>query len=367
MNRRIAALIAVVVSMTSALVLILALSRVASSQEPSDIYSTKTSITIANESFEGAFPPTGWSASGHWGKANCEAALGSFSAWAEGTGGLPCTGLGNVYHPNENSQLKFGPFDLSDATGARLDFDLWLWSAEGDTFSWEASIDGINFAGLSTADVFSARWEAHSLDLSVVPGLGDLRGEDEVWIAFTWQADNFAEAFGGAYVDNVRITKEIAVGDTPTPTATATQTAPTGESAHLPVILNPLPPSPTPTPTATSTPVVTPTATSTNTPGNHPPAFPSPFRSSSSTSYEYDSSGRLVGASTTITILSPATDPDGDSVTYHWSATNGAMSGNGLIGTWERVIANGKVQGGTVTITADDGKGGMAEAELVFH
>lgn len=164
------------------------------------------SFTIIDESFESTFPPPGWSANGHWGKSNCTASTGAFSAWAEGTGSLACS---SVYHQNDDSSLVYGPFDLSDALAATLEFDLQLWSAQGDTFYWQASADGINFYGSSINETFPPAWEHRSLDLAAVPGLGDLRGDSSVWIAFKWQTDAFAEAFDGPYIDNVKITKEL--------------------------------------------------------------------------------------------------------------------------------------------------------------
>jgi hypothetical protein len=104
-----------------------------------------STFILLDESFEGTYPPLGWTASGHWGKSSCQASADSFSAWVEGAGGLACDGLESLYHPNESSQLKYGPFSLSDAVTARLTFDLWLWSSVGDTFTWGASADGINF------------------------------------------------------------------------------------------------------------------------------------------------------------------------------------------------------------------------------
>ena len=172
--------------------------------ETAPLVAGESIVAIANESFEGTFPPTGWSASGHWGRSNCQKSVGSFSAWVEGTAGLSCS---SVYHSNEQSTLTFGPFDLGDAISATLEFDLWLWSSQGDTFFWGASIDGVNFHGNSLVDAFETLWGARSLDLSAVPTLGDLRGESNVWIRFAWSTDDFAEAFDGAYVDNVQITK----------------------------------------------------------------------------------------------------------------------------------------------------------------
>ncbi len=117
-------------------------------------------------------------------------------------------------------------------------------------------------------------------------------------------------------------------------------------------------------PTPSGPPTVTPTPTpggptSTPTPGeNQPPAFPSTFQWSGGTQFQYDDLGRLIGAVTTITIDTPASDPDGDPLTYTWSATNGSISGSGLTATWTRVITFGRVAPGTATVTVSDGRGG---------
>lgn len=300
-----------------------------------------TSTILVNEGFEGTFPSAGWSATGHWGKSSCEAKTGSFSAWAEGAGGLPCTGLGSIYHPNETSQLTYGPFNLSGAVTATLAFDAWLWSSQGDSFFWGASIDGSHFYGVTATNVFSTSWAGGQLfDFSSVPTLGDLRGQSNVWITFIWRTDNFGETFEGAFVDNVVISK-----GTLRPVS------------YLPNVIRALPTSPN----------VTPNPTVVNPPGNRAPQFPSPLQTSKSTEYQYDNNGRLIGAVTTITVLSPATDADGDAISYSWSSNNGSITGNGLIGTWNRVLANGKVQGGTATITASDGKGGTAKVDFVLQ
>jgi hypothetical protein len=327
-------------------------------------------VILVNEGFEGTFPPAGWTTSGHWGKSNCEAQAGSFSAWAEGSGGITCEGLESIYHPNDLSTLQYGPFSLSDALTATLSFDRWLWSAEGDTFSWGASIDGTNFYGVSVTESFSPTWDTEVMDLSVVPDLGDLRGEAEVWIRFGWETDDFAETFLGVFVDNVIIAKEVSPiatntpgAPSPTVTSTTTQTAtPTGSSeikVYLPLVIDNV--------EADSTPTSTPTPTPTVDPENEPPEFPSPIEMETETIYTYDDLGRLIDAVTTITILTPATDPDGDPITYSWSASNGSITANGLTGEWNREISYGMVQGGTVTIIASDGRGGSAELELIFQ
>jgi|GEM_PF-4399806 len=100
---------------------------------------------------------------------------------------------------------------------------------------------------------------------------------------------------------------------------------------------------------------------------NHPPQFPSSVPTEAETQFHYDGVGHLDGATTTLKVLSPATDPDGDPVTYTWSATNGSIAGNGLSAAWERAIAFGQPAAGIAMITASDGKGGTDMFEFKFN
>lgn len=69
--------------------------------------------------------------------------------------------------------------------------------------------------------------------------------------------------------------------------------------------------------------------------------------------FEYDSVGRLKGSSTDvrITIVSPATDPDGDPLTYTWKAPQGSIVGNAYGAVWTDAD-------GSATVTVSDGRGG---------
>jgi hypothetical protein len=86
---------------------------------------------------------------------------------------------------------------------------------------------------------------------------------------------------------------------------------------------------------------------------------------SGSTQFQYDpTTGYLIGATTTINVLTPAVDPNADPLTYTWTASNGSITANGLSATWTRVIELGQPKSGTATVTASDGKGGAAPFEF---
>jgi hypothetical protein len=329
----------------------------ASTSQAALAHASNATVVLVNEGFEAQFPPSGWAASGHWGKSDCEASSGSYSAWIEGSGGKPCSGLESLYHPNEAAKLKLGPIDLTNAVTASLQFDAWLWLGSGDVLTWEVSLNDSTYHGVSVTEIFSPSWRQRSLDLAAVPGLGDIRGQPSVWIAFTWQSDNFDQSFKGVLIDNVLVAKGVGgTADPPSPTHTQApiQSATPEVRVFLPNLSKAASPTTQPSPTAT------------HSPGNHAPQFPSPLQSTSATSFQYDGNGRLVGAVTTITVLSAATDSDGDSVSYAWTSTNGSISGNGLVGTWTRLLVGGRIQGGTASITASDGKGGTDIHSFVF-
>ncbi|NJM41957.1 MAG: carboxypeptidase regulatory-like domain-containing protein [Anaerolineae bacterium] len=159
---------------------------------------------------------------------------------------------------------------------------------------------------------------------------------------------------------------------TRTPTPQSTPALPVTRTIFLPVTIRQVfSPTLTATPTPTPTPTrqTTPTKTSTPTSGNRAPVFPQPLPITASTENQLDENGRLTGAVTTIKISS-ATDADGDTLTYAWSASSGSIievSTDGLTGKWSRVISAGRIQPGTVTIVVSDGRGGTANATLNFR
>jgi hypothetical protein len=101
---------------------------------------------------------------------------------------------------------------------------------------------------------------------------------------------------------------------------------------------------------------------------NRSPRFEVPFKYEHRTRLEHDLAGNLTGATTTIT-AQPATDPNGDEVSYLWSldpASAGTLAGDGLTATWRRVLEHGRPQPGVAVLTATDGRGGKAAARFEF-
>ena len=115
-----------------------------------------------------------------------------------------------------------------------------------------------------------------------------------------------------------------------------------------------------------TTPAPTPPATPPTSSSNREPAFPGTVNHTPTTSSQYGSVGRLMGAVTTVTVTTPATDQDGDTITYSWESPTGGVQSNGLTATWTRIILQGQVSRGSLTVTASDGKGGTAAFTFNF-
>ena len=58
-----------------------------------------------------------------------------------------------------------------------------------------------------------------------------------------------------------------------------------------------------------------------------------------------------------------ASDPDGDTLTYEWSATAGRIVGTGATVTFERTGMTPPASA-TITVRVTDGRGGTAESDL---
>jgi len=169
---------------------------------------TPTWQTIFSDGFEGGFPEA-WQRRGNpgWGRTDCRLFAGTYSVWpaADGTDAvIPCT---DNYPNNVNAWLIIGPFDLTGATAAEIDFQRWQRTElDHDYLKWLVSVDDQNFYGWQSSGN-SGGWDAVTFDLSNVPPLGDLRGRSQVWVAFAFTSDG-SGADSGAFLDDVVIRKQ---------------------------------------------------------------------------------------------------------------------------------------------------------------
>jgi hypothetical protein len=151
-----------------------------------------------------------------WDDVACFSRSGDWAMWPadDGLDGLDPCFAGDDYANYMDSWLIHGPLDLTGANEAWVDFFFRNESQPGpDVFAWMASTNGIDFSGFGVSGDFTEgpHNNGHNLmrfDLSDVPGLGDLRGAPEVWLAFRFVSD--ASITGqGPFVDDVRVVIEI--------------------------------------------------------------------------------------------------------------------------------------------------------------
>jgi len=87
-------------------------------------------------------------------------------------------------------------------------------------------------------------------------------------------------------------------------------------------------------------------------PVNHPPTA----------TCSADKSSVFVDSGDTVAVSSQASDPDGDPLTYNWTATGGQVDGTGAAVRW--LSAGTTVGTYTVTLKVDDGRGGTATCSV---
>jgi hypothetical protein len=156
-----------------------------------------------------------------WDDVQCFARSDGWSMWpADEGGGPPALNVcaGDRYPDNARSWLLHGPFSLTSASEAWVDFYFRNESETGwDYFIWMVSKEGSNFSGFGlsgdyTSGPFGNGYNLMRFDLSDVPTLGDLRGEPEVWLAFVFQSDT-SFTYQGPFIDDVSVVVERSISN----------------------------------------------------------------------------------------------------------------------------------------------------------
>lgn len=119
---------------------------------------------------------------------------------------------GSDYPDEALTQLIYGPFDLGDATAAKMTF--WTWSSteyESDTIYWGASTDGFWFWGERDSGSWHSSWDSKELDFAWIKEWGEWTsylGEPEVWVMFSFESDEWF-SYEGWFIDDVQIVKKV--------------------------------------------------------------------------------------------------------------------------------------------------------------
>jgi 5-hydroxyisourate hydrolase-like protein (transthyretin family) len=110
------------------------------------------------------------------------------------------------YDKNMSAMMVYGPFATTRDRG-QVTASIWrhIPDPQGDAIALMVSLDGQDFWGTAYyGDVRS--WQACSLDLSNVPGLGYVLHKPQVWVGIWFVSDGDSLTGEGAYVDDLGIT-----------------------------------------------------------------------------------------------------------------------------------------------------------------
>lgn len=180
-----------------------------SAAEPnSDAFGAEsTTTTLMSQTFEGAFPTTGWklldvqpdSNDYQWGATTFQFAAGVKSAWPAAGGINKLDAAAHNYPNNMNSWMMYGPFDLGSATDAQVSFKLrYQIEPTHDYAFYGVSTDGVTFYGYE--------WSGSSDWKTVTSSLQSYVGQKNVWVIWEFASDS-ATTDQGPFIDNVVLTK----------------------------------------------------------------------------------------------------------------------------------------------------------------
>jgi len=159
--------------------------------------------SVYKEGFEGAFPGP-WQV---WSQSDVNPATWNATTHAKHSGkkSIYCAASEvnppGPYEASAESWIAYGPFDLSQASQAKMTFWLSLKSElYDDSLFYGVSTDGEYFSGEGISGN-TGGWRQFSLDLT------DECGQSQVWVAFVFGSDEDSTTGVGAYVDDVALSK----------------------------------------------------------------------------------------------------------------------------------------------------------------
>jgi hypothetical protein len=167
---------------------------------------------LKTENFEGTFPNSLWAAwdtssdgyERYWDDASCDECGGDWAAWPADRGAdYVNVCAGDDYPNNMETWMRYGPFDLSDASSAGTEFVMWREIEQ--YFDWVyfgVSADGTSFTGIFWDGTAGCTSHNVSYDAWV--------GDSTVWVAWVFSSDS-SVTYEGPWVDDIVIWKHQAV------------------------------------------------------------------------------------------------------------------------------------------------------------
>lgn len=162
------------------------------------------------ETFESVFPPSDgicrvydYSEDGFerlWGDDSLRASEGNWSGWPARSGADGLDPDSDPYPSNMDAWLECGPFDLSDADDAYMQFRLWLDipDSDGDEIFFGVSADGVNYQGyaVSGQDPQWAPWKVW---------YSSFAGDSSVWLLWRFVSDGDTDVGPGVWLDDIHV------------------------------------------------------------------------------------------------------------------------------------------------------------------
>jgi len=168
--------------------------------------STEAHSSPISDGFEGSWT---WSTSGSptWNITDYRNNGGTHSAYC-----VQSTTAAPGPYPNSMNAWMYKTVNLSDATIAVLDFDVWFVMGSGDGWFCLLSTDGTNWGQVGGYTGSSGGWWHWSIDLRNAAAAGggtrNYCGQSTVYVAFVAQSNTAGTNTEGAYMDNVTLWKD---------------------------------------------------------------------------------------------------------------------------------------------------------------